>query len=160
VRYTFYVPILAVAVMCPLHMSARVQRSSAYQRGRVLTVERKEVTSANQCCYSGTDAPPQTESYAYEVAVRVGCATYKGRYETIVDYLPSILSPGKAVPVRVTRHSIYFDVSGEHDLEMNIVHRSNDRAAPCDADTAGEFRYGLGSREQNATATTADHHSP
>ena len=132
-----YIGILALAVAMPLlNASAKEKQPAEYQQGTVLSVDRHEVRSPDQCCYSPTDAPLQTEYYAYEVSVRVGCTTYEGRYETPFDYFPSAFSPGKPIQVRLTKHILYFDVPTEHDMKVPIVHRTNDRAAPCGTSTA------------------------
>lgn len=137
-RNKAYAGILAVLVMSPmLSASVKEQPSNRYQQATVLKVQREEVRSPDQCCYSGTDAPLQTEYYEYDVAVRVGCTTYQGRYETPLDYFPSAFGRGEVVPVRLTRHVMYFDVPGGRDLKMNIVHHSNDRPASCGASAAG-----------------------
>ena len=47
-----------------------------------------------------------------------------------------LLVPIKTIPVRLTKHVMYFDVPGEHDMKMGIVHRSIDHAAPCDNGSA------------------------
>jgi hypothetical protein len=132
-----YIGILAFAGIVPLlTASAKEQQPAGYQQGTVLSVARQEVQSPDQCCYSVTDAPSQSEYYAYEVSVRVGCTTYEGRYETPFDYFPSAFSPGKPIQVRLTKHVLYVDVPGERDMKVPIVHRASDRAAPCGTSTA------------------------
>ncbi len=107
-----------------------------FQQGTVLSVERQEVVTPNQCCYSGSDTPLQTQHYAYDISVRVGCGTYVGRYESYIDSLPSAFSPNQEIPVRVTKHVMYFDIPGEHDMKMGIVHRSIERAVACESRSA------------------------
>ena len=131
------VVILALVVMMlPPSASAKLQQSKDYQQGTVLNVDRQEVTSPNQCCYSGTDAPMQTSYYAYEVSVRIGCGTYVGRYETAFDFLPSAFSPNQTVQVRLTKHLLYFDLAGEREMKMGIVHRSKGHESACGASSA------------------------
>lgn len=135
-RTRYYREILALSVLVIAPGVWAKQVSNAYQQATVLKVNREELTSPNVCCYSGTDAPLQTAFYAYEVSLHVGCSTYQGRYETPFDYFPSAFAQGQAIPVRMTKHVMYFDVPGGHNLKMSIVHRSSDHAAPC-TDTAG-----------------------
>jgi hypothetical protein len=59
-----------------------------------------------------------------------------GRYETTLDFLPSALTPNKTIPVRLTKHVLYFDIPGERDMQMEIVHRNIDRSTSCDAGRA------------------------
>jgi hypothetical protein len=128
--------LLLVVTMSALSAKAKEVQSKGFQQGTVVSVERQEVVSPNQCCYSGTDAPLQTQYYAFDISVRVGCGTYVGRYESYIDYLPSAFSANNEIPVRLTKHVMYFDVPGERDMKMGIVHRSIDRAVPCDNGSA------------------------
>jgi hypothetical protein len=135
VKSKIYLGVLVFVVTVPVfNAKAKEVQSKGFQQGTVLSVERQEVVSPNQCCYSGSDAPLQSQYYSYDVSVRVGCGTYVGHYETPFDYMPSAFSPNKAIPVRLTKHVMYFDVPGERDMKMGIVHRSI--GIPCDAGTA------------------------
>jgi hypothetical protein len=137
VKGKFCVVMLVLAVVVPLlNASAKQQQSKDYQQGTVLSVDRQEVSSPNQCCYTGTDAPLQSSYYAYEVSVRVSCGVYVGRYETAFDFLPSALSPNKTVQVRLTKHLLYFDLAGEREMKMGIVHHSDDHTPPCETSSA------------------------
>ncbi len=78
----------------------------------------------------------KTQYYAFDISVRVGCGTYVGRYESYIDYLPSAFSANKAIPVRLTKHVMYFDIPGERDMKMGIVHRKIDQEFPCDSGNA------------------------
>ena len=102
-----------------------------YVHGTVVSVERQEVTSPNECCNNPTDAPLQTQYYAYNVAVRVDCGTYTGRYETPFDYLPSAFSPNHPIDVRLTKHVMYFNVAGEREMKMGIVQKKVDQSTSC-----------------------------
>ena len=132
-----YAGILAVVVFAPLLAAlAKDQPDAGFQRGTVLKVERQEVRSPDTCCYSGTDAPLQSEYYAFEVSVRVGCTIYEGRYETPFDYFPSAFSPGKSIQVRPTKHTLYLDTPIWNDTKIPVVRRTTDRAAPCGTNIA------------------------
>lgn len=132
-----YLSVVVLAVtMAALSAKAKEVQSKEFQQGTVVSVERQEVVSPNQCCYSGSDAPLQNQYYAFDVSVRVGCGTYVGRYESYIDYLPSAFSANKEIPVRLTKHVMYFDIPGERDMKMGIVRRSIDHAVPCDNGSA------------------------
>jgi hypothetical protein len=132
-----YLSVLVLAVtMSAVSAKAKVGRSKGFQQGTVVRVERQEVMSPNPCCYSGSDAPLQTQYYEFDVSVRVGCGTYVGRYETYMDYLPSAFSPNEDIRVRLTKHVMYFDVPRGHDMKMGIVRRTIDHAVPCDSSSA------------------------
>lgn len=132
-----YLSVLVLVVtMSVLSAKAKEVQSKEFQQGKVVSVERQEVVSPNQCCYSGSDAPLQTQYYSFDVSVRVGCGTYVGRYDSYIDYLPSAFNPNKEIAVRLTKHVMYFDVPGERDMKMGIVHRKIDRELPCDSGNA------------------------
>lgn len=110
--------LLSAAAVPSLSASTNGERPKDYQQGTVLSVERQEVRSPDPDLYfySGTDMPLQSVHYAYNVSVQVGCVTYHGRYETLLDYLPSAFSPGKAIQVHLAKHAMHFDVPGDSEF--------------------------------------------
>jgi len=132
---------LAMAVLGMLACSPLLQASDSKAQaapvpGTILTVEKKEVTSPNQCCYNPTDAPLQTRYFAYQVSVKVDCETYVGHYESPYDYLPSELAPNRPVEVRLAKHEMTFDLPGDREMKLPIVHREASRGSPCGPSTA------------------------
>lgn len=132
----FYVAIVAFIVTVPVLNGSAKKQSEEYQQATVSSVVKHEDTNPNQCCYTGTDAPLQADYNAYDVSIRVGCETYVGRYETALDYLPSVFSPNKTIKVRLTKHLMYFDLAGDREMKMGIVHHSNDHTAECGSSSA------------------------
>ncbi len=106
-----------------------------YVQGTVISVERQEVSSPGTCCSNPTDTPLQTQSYAFNVAVRVGCGTYVGEYDSPFDYLPAAFAPNHPIDVRLTKHILYFNVSGHPEMKMGIVQKKVDSAS-CTTSTA------------------------
>ena len=136
-RRLLYVAVLACVVGVPvLSASASKEPAHAYQQGTVLAVDKKEVTTPNECCYSATDAPLQTQYFAYDVSVKVNCGTYVGHYESPYDYLPSELAANHKVDVRLAKHDMYLGVPGEREMKLAIVHRQLERNGPCGTSTA------------------------
>jgi hypothetical protein len=90
----------------------------------VLQVQKHEVGGS---AYTGgdnpSDAPLQSDYYAYDVSVRVNCGTYVARYQSPFGYLPSAFVPGHTVPVRVTKHILYFNVPDYQEMKMGIVRK-------------------------------------
>ena len=126
------ISILAFTIaVSALNAFAKDKQPDTLQQGIVVSVDREEVSSPNQCCYDGTDTPLQSTYYSYKVSLHVGCVTYDGEYDTPLDYFPSAFSSGKSLQVRLAKHEMYFDVPGDSNLKMNIVHRSKDRTAAC-----------------------------
>jgi len=78
-----------------------------------------------------SDAPLHSESYTYEVAVRVNCGTYVGRYESSYDYFPAAFVPEHTLPVRITKHVLYFNLPGDREMQMNIVRHKEDKQMAC-----------------------------
>lgn len=70
-----------------------------------------------------SDAPLTSRYYAYEVSVRVDCEIYVGRYVTAFNYLPSAFTADRLIPIRLTKHVMYFDLPNDPDLRMGIVRR-------------------------------------
>ena len=110
-------------------------KKSEYQTGTVLRVQRREEGStSNYVGDSPSDAPLRSEVYAYDISIRVNCATYVGRWNSAFDYLPSVFSPNRTVQVRVEKHLMYVDVPGEKEFRMGFVERPLGPAAPCSND--------------------------
>ena len=114
-----------------LMASDRSKLRQSYEQGTILKVDKREVSSPDQCCYSGTDSPLKSEYFAYDVSVRVQCGIYVAHYETAFDFLPSELAADRKVDVRVANHDLYFDVPGAQDIRMAIVRRRRDRTGAC-----------------------------
>lgn len=118
---------LIVMTAGALYAKDKSPQSTAFVQGTVLSVDKEDVQSPE---YMGgtnpSDAPLQSTYYAYNVSIHVGCATYVGRYETPFEYFPSAFSPNHPVDVRLTKHVMYFNVPGENDMKIPIVHHSND----------------------------------
>ncbi|MGA8492450.1 MAG: hypothetical protein WB711_18635 [Terriglobales bacterium] len=120
---------IAVLVIVPvLNASPTRNNSSLFVQGTVLRVEQHKVYSPEYTIGGSnpSDAPLTTRYYAYEVAVRVNCKTYVGRYETLLNYLPSEFTPNEPIQVRLTKHVMHFDLPYDPDLRMGIVRRKSD----------------------------------
>lgn len=135
-RGTFSVAFLLIAVCISLNASASNQPAKAYQPGTILNVNKKEITSPDTCCSNPTDTPLQSQYFAYDVSVKVSCGTYVGRYESPYDYLPSSLAANQKVDVRLGKHNLYFDLPGDREMKMAIVHRQVEHSGPCGTSTA------------------------
>ena len=79
-----------------------------------------------------SDAPlAAPETYAYDVAVRVQCGTYVGRYENWYDYLPSAIHANGKVEVRLTGGMMYMDVPNGRQLKLQVANRHTRRQQFC-----------------------------
>lgn len=107
------------------------KNNNDYYPGRVLSVHQHEVQS-NYVGGSATDAPLQPSVYAYDVALRVKCGTYVGRYQTPYNSLPSVLTPNSEVDVRLQKHVMYVDVPGSREYRMSIVDRPHGQTSGCE----------------------------
>lgn len=128
----FFSGIFLLTLFLSMTAFAKTKQPAVAQQGTVVNVDREEISSPNQCCYSGTDTPLQSSYYAYKVNLQVGCMTYEGEYDTALDYFPSAFSSGKSLQVRVTKHEMSFDVPGGPGLKMYIIQRRKDPNSACD----------------------------
>lgn len=115
---------VALAMMPALYASPG--RSSSYVNGTVVEVQKHKVYSPAYTMGGSnpSDAPLASLYYSFEVAVRVDCQTYVGRYETPFNYLPSEFTTNQPIQVRLTRHVLYFGMPNDPDMRMGIVRRS------------------------------------
>src|ERR1700676_4841462 len=76
-----------------------------YQQGTILSIKKHKVRSPD---YSGgdnvSDAPLQSESYAYHLSLRVGCTTYVVHFDSPLENLPSAFSPTRPIQVHLAKH--------------------------------------------------------
>ncbi len=120
-KHVLSLAVLLSAVFVTLLQAQTQQAKGTYQNATVLSVD-KYTAPSNDAGTTPTDAPLQPQAYTYDVSVRVNCNVYVGRYESAIDYLPSVLAANKAVDVRVDKHRIYINLPGsDRTVEMGIV---------------------------------------
>lgn len=111
------------------HASSKQSQSKSYMEGTVLQVEKHETTQSTAGS-NPSDAPlPDPETYDYDVAVRVNCGTYVGRYETWYDYVPSTLSASQKIRLRLNHGVMYVNLPNQEEVQMRIVSRHEDRCS-------------------------------
>jgi hypothetical protein len=101
------------------------------QKGTIVNVQKQDV--ARPVVRSGADpdrTPLQSHYYRYDVSVQLNCEVYVGRYESVLDDLPSALSPNDPVPIRLEKHVMYLDFSGDA-VKMQILHQEVSHAGAC-----------------------------
>jgi hypothetical protein len=128
--------LLAVALTTPSVYAKTAKADSTkkneYLPGTVLEVQKHEENSAsNYVGDSPSDAPLRSEVYAYDVSIRINCATYVGRWRSAFDYIPSVFTPNRAVQVRLEKHLMYVDVPGEKEFRMGLVEHPRGPTSPC-----------------------------
>jgi hypothetical protein len=100
-----------------------------YQSATVVSVANHETPSA----YVGnpTDAPLQSEVYSYDIGIELNCTVYMVRYETGLDYLPSVFSPNQTVEVSLEKHVMNVNLPGAREVKLSIGRRSRVKDASC-----------------------------
>lgn len=91
-----------------------------YQPATVVSVENHE-TPSNYVGDNPTDAPLQAEAYAYDIGLRLDCTVYSLRYQSAIDYLPSVFTPEHELNVYAQKHFMYVDVPGRGDMRLEIT---------------------------------------
>lgn len=137
--------------------AARVPRQ--FVQGTVVEVQEQRVQSPSYMMGGSNpaDTPLTARYYTYEVSIRAGCEIYVGRYQTVLNYLPSAFTAGRPISLRLTKHVMYFDLPNDPDFRMGIVrHRRvcGSTADLCD-DSAADLRTAAWSgRSENTISTT------
>ncbi len=108
---------------------AQAGTKPAYQPAMVVSVTSRETPST----YAGnpTDAPLQSEVHSYDIGIQLNCAVYVVRYDTGLDYLPSVFSARQPVQVSLQKHIMYVSVAGARELRLGIASRSPVRDTSC-----------------------------
>jgi hypothetical protein len=137
-RGLIYVGVLAVALVS-LSADAQVTKTNSskkneYRAGTVLQVQRHEEDSTSNYAGDATEAPLHSDVYAYDISVRVHCATYVGRWNSEFDDVPAVFSPNRTVQVRLEKHLMYVDVPGEKEFRMGFVEHPGGQTTPCSTD--------------------------
>jgi hypothetical protein len=101
----------------------------SYQSATVVSVTNHESLPS----YFGNpvDAALQPEVYSYDIGIQLECTVYVVRYETGLDYLPSVFSPHQTVEVSLQKHIMYVNLPGDRELRLGIARRSRVKDTSC-----------------------------
>jgi hypothetical protein len=124
--------LVLVATCIPSYALHTRSNSVHTQQGMIVRVDKEGPAEAFSGGDNPSDAPLRSESYDYNVTLRVACGTYVGRYESASDYLPSVISANNKVKVKLERHFVDVD-SGSQEIHMPIVHRNVEHGTNCDS---------------------------
>lgn len=102
-----------------------------YQPAMVVSVANHQTPSV----YVGnpTDAPLQSEVYSYDIGIELNCTVYMVRYETGLDYLPSVFSPNQPVEVSLEKHVMNVNLPGAREVRLSIGRRMRVKTPSCAA---------------------------
>lgn len=130
-RFYLAASVLLCGIAIPAIHASSTAQPKPFETAAILSVHKQELHEPPY--YGGdnpSDAPLQSEVFAYEVAVRTACGTYVTRYESPYDYLPSAFTENSHLPLQVGKHNISFDL-GYRQMQMPIEHRKKDKNANC-----------------------------
>jgi hypothetical protein len=123
--------ILFAFTCCALVAYVYADTKGGYQQATVVKVDECDAPSV----FGGSnpsDAPLQPEVFAYDIALKVNCDLYVGRYQSAFDYLPPIFARDHAVDVRVQKHILYVSLpDSDREVKMGIVTHSRVKQASC-----------------------------
>jgi|ERR1700745_4461940 hypothetical protein len=111
-----------VSLACILILAAAVAAqpdTRIYQTGTIISVAKFE---PNRVSYrKATDAPLRSNGTIYDISVQTASRVVVGRYASAIDYLPSTLTKGNSVSVRIEKHLMYLKQPSGEDLELTVV---------------------------------------
>ncbi len=122
-----FISFLAVALLSTCLNAAT---KHGYQTATVVSVTQRD-TSSNDVGDNPSDAPLQTQIYAYQIGLRLNCSVYQVLYETPLDYLPAIFSPTREVKVNLQKHDMYVSFPGDRELRLSISDRHSMKDGSC-----------------------------
>jgi hypothetical protein len=111
---------------------AHAKTNQQFQSARVVSVDTHE-TPSNYVGDSPMDAPLQADVHSYDIGIRVDCTVYTVRYESGLDYLPSVFTLNHAVTVGLGKHVMNVALPGDREIKLGIVYRSRAKDATCSA---------------------------
>jgi hypothetical protein len=106
---------------------------SQYQLATVVSVKAHE-TPSNYVGDNPTDAPLVAQDDGYDINLQLNCNVYSLRYQSAIDYLPSVFVPQHQVKVSQGKHFTYVDVAGGRDIRVPITGHRRSHEASCLAD--------------------------
>ncbi len=121
---------LFVLVSGVLTASTHATTKPEYQPAMVVSVVNREIPS-NYAGGNPSDAPLESEVHFYDIGIRVGCTVYRTRYESAIDYLPSVFAPNHPIEVNLRRRVIEVRLPGDRTVRMGIDSRSNVKDQSC-----------------------------
>ncbi len=101
-----------------------------YQSATVVSVANHQ-GSAGSAGDNPSDSPLPSTIYSYDIGIRLNCTVYVVRYETGMDYLPSVFTPHHSVEVNPQKHVMYVNVPGEREMRLGIAARSHATDSSC-----------------------------
>jgi hypothetical protein len=101
-----------------------------YQSATVVSVKAHE-TPSNYVGDNPTDAPLVAQDEGYDINLRLNCDIYTLRYQSAIDYLPSVFVPEHEVNVYTQKHFMYVDVAGGRDVPLVISGHRHAHDASC-----------------------------
>jgi hypothetical protein len=122
--------VMPLVLICGVLLtSASASAKQPYQSATVVSVANHEIPSV----YIGdpTDAPLQSEVYSYDIGIELNCTVYTVRYETGLDYLPSVFFPKQTVEVSLEKHVMNVNLPGAREVRLSIGSRSRVKDPSC-----------------------------
>jgi len=101
-----------------------------FQSATVVSVKTHE-TPSNYVGDNPMDAPLQAEVHSYDIGISLKCTVYTVRYESALDYLPSVFSSNHPVDISLQKHVMEVALPGDRDVKLGIVYRHRSADAPC-----------------------------
>ena len=94
------------------------------QPATVVSVERLDNPSSSDHAGSNpSDVPLQSESYSYDIRIRVGSAVYRTRYDSALDYLPAGFATNRPIQVNLMKHVAYVTLPDDRAVRMTVESR-------------------------------------
>lgn len=81
---------------------------------------------------SPTDAPLEPQVYSYDIEIQLNCMVYVVRYDTALDYLPSVFSPHQTVEVSLQKHVLNVNLPGGRAVSLSIASRNQVKDGSCE----------------------------
>lgn len=120
---------LFVLVFAALLTGVHAGTMQPYRPATVVSVTTHE--SLPRYVGNPVDAALQPEVYSYDIGIQLDCTVYAVRYETGLDYLPSVFSPHQTVEVSLQKHTMYVNLPGARQLRLGIGKRSRVKDTSC-----------------------------
>ncbi len=117
-----------VSTLAPTLLRAHPRQGS--QVATVISVEDHEIPS-NYVGSNPSDAPLQAEIHSYDIGIRLYCQVYTVRYDSGLDYLPSVFTPNHKIDIDLRKHMILVSLPGDREVKLSIARRDRAKGVPC-----------------------------
>ena len=106
-------------------------KKANYQNATVVSVN-KHISANNYLGGDSVDAPLRASDNSYDIAIRMNCDLYVGRYRSSINFVAPEVAPNQAVQILMQGHVMYVSYPNQtRQMKMGITSHKHLNDAGC-----------------------------